>query len=373
MNEQTLGQVDVSSNLAAGAAQASRMADEIQRAVNGMISLSAQGITSLKESEIRLKYKGNPVATAGALAKEQFGDISGLDPILQTALKEQRDEFVANAEATEKNRQALVAWQQEQAKAARAAKGGGRKSAGDKTVAAQMREAQQWIERTRTDLEKYNDELAELAELNRLGYFKEAPEAYARAVAMVGEEFQKSNDHLQEMQAFTKDVFGDIISGLREGASAGDILAGVLDKVADKLADMAAQGFTDAFFGGSDTKSSGGGLFSAVGGFFKSMLSFDGGGYTGDGSRSGGLDGKGGFPAIVHPGETVIDHTKGKGQSAAALHVSVGVRNDGSLEAFVQDRAGRVVAQSQPGTIRKSVAAASEASRSTKSIMGVGR
>ena len=38
--------------------------------------------------------------------------------------------------------------------------------------------------------------------------------------------------------------------------------------------------------------------------------SFDGGGYTGNGSRSGGVDGKGGFYAILHPKETVIDHTK---------------------------------------------------------------
>lgn len=47
------------------------------------------------------------------------------------------------------------------------------------------------------------------------------------------------------------------------------------------------------------------GSYSAGGG-----LSFEGGGYTGDGARSGGVDGKGGFMAIVHPNETVIDHTK---------------------------------------------------------------
>ena len=40
--------------------------------------------------------------------------------------------------------------------------------------------------------------------------------------------------------------------------------------------------------------------------------SFDGGGFTGAGARSGGIDGKGGFPAILHPNETVIDHTKGQ-------------------------------------------------------------
>jgi hypothetical protein len=46
-------------------------------------------------------------------------------------------------------------------------------------------------------------------------------------------------------------------------------------------------------------------------------LSFDGGGYTGRGARAGGMDGKGGFLAMVHPDETVIDHTKG-GVVAAA-------------------------------------------------------
>jgi hypothetical protein len=38
---------------------------------------------------------------------------------------------------------------------------------------------------------------------------------------------------------------------------------------------------------------------------------FFGGGYTGSGPRSGGIDGRGGFPAILHPNETVIDHTRG--------------------------------------------------------------
>ena len=42
----------------------------------------------------------------------------------------------------------------------------------------------------------------------------------------------------------------------------------------------------------------------------------DGGGYTGMGVRAGGIDGKGGFPAILHPNETIIDHTKGQGMGA---------------------------------------------------------
>jgi tape measure domain-containing protein len=42
---------------------------------------------------------------------------------------------------------------------------------------------------------------------------------------------------------------------------------------------------------------------------FNQPWSFSGGGYTGDGPRSGGLDGEGGYLAMVHPQETVIDHT----------------------------------------------------------------
>jgi hypothetical protein len=58
--------------------------------------------------------------------------------------------------------------------------------------------------------------------------------------------------------------------------------------------------------------------------------SFDGGGFTGHGSRSGGVDGKGGFNAILHPNETVIDHTKGQGQGVVinqTINVTTGVQS----------------------------------------------
>lgn len=42
------------------------------------------------------------------------------------------------------------------------------------------------------------------------------------------------------------------------------------------------------------------------------VSTYAGGGFTGMGARSGGIDGKGGFPAILHPNETVLDHTKGQ-------------------------------------------------------------
>lgn len=49
--------------------------------------------------------------------------------------------------------------------------------------------------------------------------------------------------------------------------------------------------------------------------------SFDGGGYTGDGSRTRGLDGKGGFLAMLHPQEQVIDKTKGQSMGGVTVNV----------------------------------------------------
>lgn len=83
-------------------------------------------------------------------------------------------------------------------------------------------------------------------------------------------------------------------------------------------------------------------LSNAISGYFQAqavpsttgltatMGSFDGGGFTGSGSRSGGVDGKGGFPAILHPNETVVDHTKGQGMNSGSpvnvtLNISTGV------------------------------------------------
>nr|WP_288256815.1 phage tail tape measure protein [uncultured Pseudomonas sp.] len=75
----------------------------------------------------------------------------------------------------------------------------------------------------------------------------------------------------------------------------------------------AAASLAAASAGSSVAGSSGGAggllsLFSAGG--YTGAYGFDGGGYTGDSPRSGGIDGKGGFLAILHPQETVTDHTK---------------------------------------------------------------
>ena len=58
---------------------------------------------------------------------------------------------------------------------------------------------------------------------------------------------------------------------------------------------------------------------------YAAISGFDGGGYTGNAPRSGGIDGKGGFMAIMHPQETVIDHTKGQTMGSNSVVVNVNV------------------------------------------------
>lgn len=61
--------------------------------------------------------------------------------------------------------------------------------------------------------------------------------------------------------------------------------------------------------------------------------SFEGGGFTGSGSRSGGIDGRGGFFSVLHPNESVIDHTKGQGMGSIVINNTIDARGaDASVD-----------------------------------------
>ena len=76
---------------------------------------------------------------------------------------------------------------------------------------------------------------------------------------------------------------------------------------------MKALGILQNAFGGAPAGGGGGSFFPLGQGF-----SFEGGGYTGDGPRSGGLDGRGGYMAMVHPQETIVDHHSAMGRYSGA-------------------------------------------------------
>ena len=94
-------------------------------------------------------------------------------------------------------------------------------------------------------------------------------------------------------------------------------------------ADALAANLTGALFG----KEKGGGILGDIGSKIMGALmpSFAGGGSTGSGSRSGGVDGMGGFPAILHPNETVIDHAQGQSGGASVTviqNITIDSRSD---------------------------------------------
>ena len=82
---------------------------------------------------------------------------------------------------------------------------------------------------------------------------------------------------------------------------------------------------------------------------------YEGGGYTGSGPRSGGLDGKGGFMAMLHPRETVVDHTKG--QSAGGTVVNQVFNISANTSDDTKRLITQTIAQASPAIINQSVGA----------------
>jgi hypothetical protein len=122
-------------------------------------------------------------------------------------------------------------------------------------------------------------------------------------------------------QEFSQTLYGDVKGALSDAfrdtkdpiRAFGDALANVVfTRVSSGLATSIADGLLGK--GGA-----GGGILSGLG----SLLSFDGGGYTGAGPRSGGMDGRGGFMAMVHPNETVVDHTKGQRAGSTVYNITI--------------------------------------------------
>lgn len=76
----------------------------------------------------------------------------------------------------------------------------------------------------------------------------------------------------------------------------------------------------------------------------QTIASFEGGGYTGSGARAGGMDGKGGMLAMVHPNETIVDHEK-DGKMARPVNVNFNIQaNDTKdFDRLLVERRGVIV------------------------------
>ena len=178
----------------------------------------------------------------------------------------------------------------------------------------------------------------------------------------LGEQFSKVKQELADLQNPVNQItagaqaigsaFGTAFKDVASGAkTAEQALADAFQGIANHFLDMASQmiakwiemqiiGLATSLLGGlgspTGAAASGGYKLPSGGGFaqgFSMPPMFEGGGYTGDGARAGGLDGKGGFPAILHPGETVKDHRAssaraalkgGEGGAAPTINIQTG-------------------------------------------------
>jgi hypothetical protein len=75
--------------------------------------------------------------------------------------------------------------------------------------------------------------------------------------------------------------------------------------------------------------------------FQKAADSLEGGGFTGSGVRAGGIDGRGGFPAILHPNETVVDHTKGQAMGAT-VNFNISTVDAAGFDQLLSSRKGLI-------------------------------
>lgn len=196
-----------------------------------------------------------------------------------------------------------------------------------------MLEAANLLKSTRTEAEKYAVELERINELHRLFPEIVTTEVKDRAMAALDESVSKTKNLADTLENSLADVFASVVSGSQ---SASDAVKGLLQQFAQLLAKQAILGLFDGVEGG-------GSLLSGILTSSASGTNYSNGGLT--------RVGENGTELVNLPrGSQVYNarQTRDMMSGGGSLHVTVGVEQNGNLTAFVQDQAGRVVAQSAP-------------------------
>lgn len=179
---------------------------------------------------------------------------------------------------------------------------GGSGAASVERLSEAARQAKQIMGQVVQESVTYADVVNELTTALNSG--KITQDEFNSAVDKAADHFDKAGKGAKRAQEDFKDFARSALTDIN---SIGD----ALEQLGNRILSRGLDGILDGVFsdGGS-----GGGFFKSIG----KLFSFDGGGFTGAGSRSGGVDGRGGFPAILHPNETVVDHTRGNAATGGA-------------------------------------------------------
>ena len=143
----------------------------------------------------------------------------------------------------------------------------------------------------------------------------EAIQAAFDRVKPIMEDLQKSfTDLTKSISSSMMSAFSAVV---KRTESLADGVKSVLNTIIDKMIEMLMSPIFDGIAGFLGKS-----IFGAIGGL-GAVPTFAGGGGTGNGPRSGGLDGQGGFLAVMHPKESVTDHTRGGGRNGGGVTINV--------------------------------------------------
>lgn len=173
-------------------------------------------------------------------------------------------------------------------------------------------------------------------------------EAQAAQVGALTAELERAEIAQQQFDEAVEGIADAFAGAILAGESLREGLAQVFKQIAS---DILQSGIREALSMALKPQGQGGGWLGSLLGAIK-LPSFDGGGDTGMGGRFGGIDGKGGFPAILHPNETVVDHSKGQTVGQGAVDVRVFMDENGNWQAAVEKISGKVSARMVAGNSR---------------------
>ncbi|TWI29742.1 hypothetical protein [Paracoccus sulfuroxidans] len=370
------------SNAIAGA---SALVSALTSAMAAVASLEGRQAQAMRRAEIAKEFAGDNVGKAGALAGVDFdstfdaasGGMQGpLTKAAQEDVNARREVYVQGAKDIARIEEETQTKLKAIASAGGSGGGGGRKRGGGGGAAMreepglfdnaekQLADLQRQIDllgKGTLETAKLRAEWAMLDEAKRRGIpindeLSARIRSQAEAVGRLTSELEQGQLAQDQFDQAIDGIANAFSNAILQGESLRDSMAGIFRQIAANILNAGIQQALMSAFGGAG----GGGfwgklLSSAFGGTKAATPSFDGGGFTGRGSRSGGIDGKGGFPAILHPNETVLDHTRGQSMSGGGNNMNMTIDLRGTTGDRELDRkiaaAGRQILSQVPATM----------------------
>ena len=183
--------------------------------------------------------------------------------------------------------------------------------------------------------QEHNDMLANIEKERIDAVAKYQQDAFDAEVKLLQARFQATSQLAGAMAGILEEgtTAQRVALAIQKGFAVGEALMNMHVAVSKALAKQDYVGVATATAVG----------LSAVAGI--KAVSFEGGGFTGYGARVGGLDGKGGMPAIVHPNETIIDHTKGG--AGAVVNININANDARGFDELLLKRRGMIASMVQ--------------------------